>query len=55
MRIRAMDVPEPTKYNQKERQNIMELKAYYALPIKGVGGQKGLDMLFSTLEEMANG
>ena len=55
MRIRAMDVPEPTKYNQKERQNIMELKAYYALPTKGVGGQKGLDMLFSTLEEMANG
>lgn len=55
MRIRAMDVPEPTKYNQKECQNIMELKAYYALPIKGVGGQKGLDMLFSTLEEMANG
>lgn len=53
MRIRAMDVPEPTKYNQKERQNIMELKAYYALPVKGMGGQKGLDMLFSTLEEMA--
>lgn len=53
MRIRAMEVPEPTRYNQKERQNIMELKAYYALPAKGTGGQKGLDMLFSTLKEMA--
>lgn len=53
MRIRAMDIPEPTKYNQKERQNIMQLKAYYALPVKGNGGQNGLDMLFSTLERMA--
>lgn len=53
MRIRAMEVPEPTRYNQKERQNIMELKAYYALPVKGINGQKGLDMLFSTLKEMA--
>lgn len=53
MRIRAMEVPEPTRYNQKERQNIMELKAYYALPIKGVGGQQGLDMLFSMLEGVA--
>lgn len=53
MRIRAMEIPEPTRYNQKERQNIMELKAYYALPIKGEEEQNGLDMLFSTLEEMA--
>ncbi len=53
MRIRAMEVPEPTRYNRKERQNIMQLKSYYALPVKGHGGQKGLDMLFSTLERMA--
>lgn len=53
MRIRAMDVPEPTKYNQKERQNIMELKAYYALPVKGTNSGNGLDMLFTTLERMA--
>ena len=53
MRIRAMDVPEPTRYNQKERQNILELKAYYALPVSGSGGQAGLDRLFSTLEGMA--
>ena len=53
MRIRAMDVPEPTKYNQKERQNIMELKAYYALPVKNMNSEHGLDMLFSTLERMA--
>lgn len=30
MRIRAMDVPEPNGHNQKEIQNIMELKSYYA-------------------------
>lgn len=53
MQIRAMDIPEPTRYNQKERQNIMELKAYYALPAKGGGGQKGLDMLFNALEGVA--
>lgn len=53
MRIRAMEVPEPTRYNQKERQNIMELKAYYALPIKGTQGGNGLDMLFSALERTA--
>lgn len=53
MWIRAMEVPEPTRYNQKERQNIMELKAFYALPVKGNGGQKGLDMLFSMLEGVA--
>lgn len=53
MRIRAMDIPEPTKYNQKERQSIMELKAYYALPAKGGGGQRGLDTLFSALERIA--
>lgn len=52
MRIRAMELPEPTKYNQKERQNIMELKAYYALPVKGTNGENGLDMLFNTLERM---
>ena len=54
MRIRAMEVPEPTKYNQKERQNIMELKAYYALPVKRTEGGNGLDVLFSTLERMAS-
>ena len=53
MRIRAMEVPEPTKYNQKERQNIMELKAYYALPVKNTNSGNGLDMLFTTLERMA--
>ena len=53
MKIRAMDIPEPTKYNQKERQSIMELKSYYALPVKGGGGQEGLDMLFAALEGVA--
>ncbi|MBU9739325.1 Gp15 family bacteriophage protein [Diplocloster agilis] len=54
MRIRDMDIPEPTKYNQKERQNIIELKSYYALPVEGGGGQEGLDALFCALEGMAH-
>lgn len=54
MRIRSMEIPEYTGKNQKQIQNIMELKSYYALPIQGGGGQKGLDALFSSLEGMAN-
>lgn len=53
MRIRDMDLPKPTKYNQKEIQNIIELKSYYALPVHGGGGQDGLDRLFNTLESLA--
>ena len=53
MKIRGMDLPEPTKYNQKERQSLMELKSYYALPAVGGGGQQGLDALFSSLEARA--
>ena len=53
MHIRGMEIPAPTKYNQKEIQNIMELKSYYALPVSGGGGQEGLDRLFKTLEGMA--
>lgn len=52
MKIRGMDLPEPTKYNQKERQSLMELKSYYALPVAG-GGQQGLDALFASLEARA--
>ena len=52
MRIRGMELPMPTKYNQKEIQQIQELKMYYALPVKGEGGN-ALDLLFSTLEQMA--
>lgn len=55
MRIRGMELPAPTKYNQKQRQSIGELKSYYALPIKGGGGQDGLDRLFNTLERLAGG
>ena len=53
MHIRGMEIPAPTKYNQKEIQNIMELKSYYALPMSGGGGPEGLDRLFKTLEGMA--
>ena len=53
MRIRDMELPEFNRKNSKQRQEIMELKSYYALPVKGGGGQSGLDLLFSTLEGMA--
>lgn len=53
MRIRGMELPEPNGRNQKQIQDLLELKAYYALPVKGNSGQKGLDALFGTLEKMA--
>lgn len=53
MRIRSMDIPKPTGKNGKQIQEIMDLKSYYALPVKGGGGQAGLDALFSALEGMA--
>ncbi len=53
MNIRSMDIPEPTKYNQKQIQKLLELKSYYALPVQGGGGQTGLNSLFGTLEGLA--
>lgn len=53
MRIRNMEIPKFTGKNSKQIQEIQELKSYYALPVKGGGGQGGLDALFSTLERMA--
>lgn len=53
MRIRGMDIPEPNKYNQKEIRQINELKMYYSLPISSENGENGLDLLFNTLERMA--
>lgn len=53
IRIRNMDIPKFTGKNSKQIQEIQELKSYYALPVKGGGGQQGLDALFSTLERMA--
>lgn len=53
MKIRAMEIPEPNKWNGKQRQQMMELKSYYALPSEGKGGQQGLDRLFGALEGLA--
>lgn len=53
MRIRGIDLPEPNGRNQKQIQELLELKAYYALPVRNVQGQNGLDALFGTLEKMA--
>lgn len=53
MQIRSMEVPQYNGKNAKQIQEINELKSYYALPVKGGGGQSGLDLLFHTLEGMA--
>lgn len=53
MKIRSMEIPQLNRHNRKEIQSIMELKSYYALPVQGIGGKQGLDLLFSTLEGMA--
>lgn len=53
MKYRAMEVPMPNKNNQKEIQEIMELKAYYALGYQENNGAEGLEKLFTTLEGMA--
>ena len=53
MRIRGMELPAPNRTNQKEVQNLTELKAYYALGYREDNGKEGLDRLFSTLEGMA--
>lgn len=53
MHIRGMDPPKPTKNNQEQIQKFWELKSYYALPVKGGGGQDGLNSLFDTLERYA--
>lgn len=53
MRIRDMEIPKYTGKNMKQIQEIQELKSYYALQVRGGGGQSGLDLLFSTLEGMA--
>jgi len=52
MRIRNMEIPRYNGKNGKEIQEIQELKSHYALPVRGGGGQQGLDLLFSTLEGM---
>lgn len=53
MKTRSMEIPQLNRHNRKEIQSIMELKSYYALPVQGIGGKQGLDLLFSTLEGMA--
>lgn len=53
MHIREMEVPVYNGKNMKQIEEIQELKNYYALPVRGGGGQSGLDLLFRTLEGMA--
>lgn len=54
MNIRGREIPCPTKYNQKEIQNLRELKAYYALDDMEKDYQDSLNALWGTLERMAN-
>lgn len=53
MHIREMPLPRFNGKNARQIQEINELKSYYALPVRGGGGQDGLDLLFRTLEGMA--
>lgn len=53
MRIRDMDIPVPNGKNQKEIQQITELKMYYALGYHEDNAAEGLDRLFSALEGLA--
>lgn len=56
MRIRGMEIPDQTKSNQKEIQELMEAKMFYALPadISNNGcAMMGLDALFAYLEREA--
>lgn len=53
MRIREMKIPAYNGKNSEEIREIQELKSFYALPVRGGGGAKGLDALFSALEKMA--
>lgn len=53
MRIRSTEIPRYDGHNQKQIKEIQDLKSYYALPVKGGGGQQGLDSLFVALEGMA--
>lgn len=56
MRIRGMEIPESTKTNQKEIQELMEAKMFYALPADLTNnghGTMGLDKLFAYLEREA--
>ena len=53
MRIRGKEIPAPTRHNQKEIKELMELKVYYALGYHEDNGKEGLNRLFSTLEGIA--
>lgn len=53
MRIRQMEIPKYNGKNSEQIRQIQELKTHYALPIRGGGGQSGLNLLFSTLEGIA--
>ena len=55
MEIRQRELPQPNGRNQKEIQQLLELKQYYAIP--GAAGmddyQTGLQKLWNTLERQA--
>ena len=53
MKYRGMEVPAPNGKNNKEIQDLMEIKSYYALGYHEDNGKSGLDKLFSALEGMA--
>lgn len=52
--IRAADIPEPTKYNQKQIAELSRLKALYALRGNAQNFQNGLGAIFEMLKAKAN-
>lgn len=53
MKYRGMELPAPNGKNNKEIQELTEIKSYYALGYHEDNGKDGLYKLFSTLEGMA--
>lgn len=57
MQIRSTELPEPNRYNQKEIQNLIRLKRYWALPLESIPDNYDdqLEKMFTTLKKMAKG
>lgn len=53
IKIRCMTIPKPTKDNSKERENVIKLKAYYALKNSKNNFQEQLNELFGVLKTLA--
>lgn len=57
MQIRGMELPEPTRYNAAQLNELRKMKRYWALPLEVIGENYGeqLERMFTTLSKMAKG